>query len=557
MFLPGAKFFKPETRLAYTDYTPPGPWTDGQQVTRNYDGVGFTYSALLNTLTVNPNKSVSIKDANSFIIQNLPAPSVGGDAANKTYVDAHAGGGGGVPGGTSGQIQFNNASVFGGFTMSGDATVNTSTGTIALATVNSNIGTYQGLTVNAKGLVTAAVNQGYLTGNQTITLSGDITGSGATAITATLATVNANVGTFQGITVNAKGLVTAAVAQGYLTANQTITYSGDVTGSGTTVVTLTIATGVVSNSKLSPAGAYTLKGNTSGSIAAPGDFTIGGLTAKSSPVGTDQLLLQDNAASGALKSVPWSSLPTTAATIVRGALHGLTLSTGGGSTLFSTAVGQATDSTFVDTLTLSSSWQKNATAAFAAGNGNFGSLDTGAIATNTWYYVFIIKGSSGVEILTSLSATAPTLPTGYNTVFRRIGAIRIIAGPVIQTFFQFGDDFLWATTAYDANNQNVTATATLITLLVPPLANVKALFHAAYTCSAIANALYLWSPLVGSTAPNLYSLANPVVSQVCAGDFQVLVNTSGQIYAQCVSGAVTNGVYIATYGWIDKRGRVQ
>jgi hypothetical protein len=55
---------------------------------------------------------------------------------------------------------------------------------------------------------------GYLT-NQTITLSGDVSGSGTSAITATLATVNSNVGTFQGITVNGKGLVTAAVNQNY------------------------------------------------------------------------------------------------------------------------------------------------------------------------------------------------------------------------------------------------------------------------------------------------------------------------------------------------------
>jgi hypothetical protein len=57
----------------------------------------------------------------------------------------------------------------------------------------------------------------FLTGNQTVTLSGDITGAGATAITTTLASVNSNVGTFQGLTVNAKGLVTAAANQGYAT----------------------------------------------------------------------------------------------------------------------------------------------------------------------------------------------------------------------------------------------------------------------------------------------------------------------------------------------------
>ena len=43
------------------------------------------------------------------------------------------GGGGGTPGGTNGQQQYNNAGSFGGFTMSGDMTVNTSTGLASLA----------------------------------------------------------------------------------------------------------------------------------------------------------------------------------------------------------------------------------------------------------------------------------------------------------------------------------------------------------------------------------------------------------------------------------------
>jgi hypothetical protein len=144
--------------------------------------------------------------------------------------------------GTAGQIQWNSAGALAGFTMSGDATLNTATGALSLATPNANVGTFQGLTINAKGLVTAAAAQGYLTANQTITLGGDLSGSGTTAITATLATVNANVGTFQGLTINAKGLVTAASNQSYLTGNQTITLSGAISGSGTTAITTTLAT---------------------------------------------------------------------------------------------------------------------------------------------------------------------------------------------------------------------------------------------------------------------------------------------------------------------------
>ena len=50
-----------------------------------------------------------------------------------------------------------------------------------------------------------------------ITLSGDVAGAGAATIATTLATVNSTVGTYQGITVNAKGLVTSAVNQSYAT----------------------------------------------------------------------------------------------------------------------------------------------------------------------------------------------------------------------------------------------------------------------------------------------------------------------------------------------------
>jgi hypothetical protein len=52
----------------------------------------------------------------------------------------------------------------------------------------------------------------YLTGNQTVTLSGDITGSGSTAITATLANSGVAAGTYSNatVTVDAKGRVTSA-----------------------------------------------------------------------------------------------------------------------------------------------------------------------------------------------------------------------------------------------------------------------------------------------------------------------------------------------------------
>ncbi len=65
-------------------------------------------------------------------------PASGGGTANYlradgTWAPPPGGGGGGTPGGSSGQIQYNNAGAFGGFTASGDATINTGTGVVTIA----------------------------------------------------------------------------------------------------------------------------------------------------------------------------------------------------------------------------------------------------------------------------------------------------------------------------------------------------------------------------------------------------------------------------------------
>ena len=63
-------------------------------------------------------------------------------------------------------------------------------------------------------------------------------------------------------------------AQNYLTANQSISINGDVTGTGTTSITVTIANGVVTNAKLANMAAATIKGRSSGSgTGVPEDLT--------------------------------------------------------------------------------------------------------------------------------------------------------------------------------------------------------------------------------------------------------------------------------------------
>lgn len=71
--------------------------------------------------------------------------------------------------------------------------------------------------------------------------------------------------------------------------------------------TWTVGT-LVANSELATAAAWTLKGNATASVASPTDFTIGSLTQKASPAATDLILIQDQAASGAMKYATVSSV---------------------------------------------------------------------------------------------------------------------------------------------------------------------------------------------------------------------------------------------------------
>ena len=117
---------------------------------------------------------------------------------------------------------------------------------------------------------------GFLTSNQSIALSGDVSGSGTTAITTTLATVNSNTGSFGSasncltVTVNGKGLITAASQAACAPA------LANITGFGTGVVT---ALGVAVGSAGAPVVNGGVLGTPSSGTATNLTGTAAGLTA--------------------------------------------------------------------------------------------------------------------------------------------------------------------------------------------------------------------------------------------------------------------------------------
>jgi len=148
----------------------------------------------------------------------------------------------------------------------------TNLGLGSLATLSS-VGNAQ-ITDVAWSKVTGA--PAFITGNQTITLSGDATGSGTTAITVTLANSGVTAGTYTKVTVDAKGRVTtgASLASGDLpTYTGTLTSSQVTTALGYTPYNSTNPNGYITSSSLSsylPLSGGTVTGTT--------DFLGGSLT---------------------------------------------------------------------------------------------------------------------------------------------------------------------------------------------------------------------------------------------------------------------------------------
>lgn len=109
--------------------------------------------------------------------------------------------------------------------------------------------------------------------------------------------------------------------------------------------------------------------------------------------------------------------------VTQGAIIGLQLAWATVDTV-TIGAGYCTDSTGAEVITVSSTLTGDLSTTGANG------LDTGARAVDTWYHLHVIKGSSGVAALWSLSRTAPTLPAGYTDAFRWVG-----------TFYNVDDTF--------------------------------------------------------------------------------------------------------------------
>lgn len=178
-------------------------------------------------------------------------------------------------------------------------------------------------------------------------------------------------------------------------------------------------------------------------------------------------------------------------------------------------------------------------------------LDTGTIANNKWYAVFIIGKPDGtVAGLLSLSLT-PTLPSGY-TMRRRIGLVLTDASAHFVPYAQAGS-FFQLTPMVSIYASNVGTS----NVLIPAIAyNMGLSLRASIRAQALSTGLGAWGFNIGSGfttqsgAP--YSLVGPD-SQSSSGQFQIQTDNNGQISLSASVATVTPTIYLE--GWSDDRGR--
>lgn len=174
-----------------------------------------------------------------------------------------------------------------------------------------------------------------------------------------------------------------------------------------------------------------------GGVPAMADQPLSGLTEATTIALADLMLLTQ---SGTSKKIAFKNVP-----FPTNHIAGLILSMNGSDpdADVDVAVGSCRDAGDTANMRLAAGLTKQLDAAWAVGT-NQGGLDTGAIAADTLYAVWLIERSDTevVDVLFSASFSSPTMPTNYD-LKRLIGAVRTDSSSDIVAFLQSGDDFVY------------------------------------------------------------------------------------------------------------------
>lgn len=191
-------------------------------------------------------------------------------------------------------------------------------------------------------------------------------------------------------------------------------------------------------------------------------------------------------------------------------------------------------------------------------------LDTGSLAISTWYNVFLIDNGTAVAGLASLSATAPTMPSGY-TFKCRVGAMNTVNPANFERTIQLGAHTVLnivaaSNTPNFPNVSNGTAGTscgsptpgwanTSIALEVPPTAtSADVLITNKYNAQASSDVVVSSNSAAGGLSSTNTPLGGMDNTAQVAMSVTVPLTTAQQV-AYCSSGS---GGALYVTGWKDK-----
>ena len=255
----------------------------------------------------------------------------------------------------------------------------------------------------------------------------------------------------------------------------------------------------------------------------------------------------------------WQMLSQTAtvAGLPRGHLSGCKLSNNGTDATndIDISEGECRAVEATDDIALASAITKKLDVTWSVGTDQ-GGLDTGAIANDT-YHVWLIKRSDTgvVDVLFSLSASAPTMPANYD-LKRRIGSI-LRESAAIVAFSQSGDEFLRSVPISDVNETAPGSASELKPLSVPVGVKVEAIVSWALIDTATQRQMFILSPDQANTTPTttIYDIGLGSSGGRINSRLRTRTNTSGQVRRVLSGSGAGTTVQATTHGWVDGRGR--
>ena len=254
----------------------------------------------------------------------------------------------------------------------------------------------------------------------------------------------------------------------------------------------------------------------------------------------------------------------------RGYVSGLTYANNGtdGDHDIDVTIGAARDDADSDNLKLTAALTKQIDATWAVGD-DAGGLDTGTVANNTWYAIWLIKRSDTgvVDALFSASFSAPTMPTDYDKK-RLIGAVRTDGSaniiPIVTTELAGGGlEVKWVTERESFDVLNPGTSATLRAVDVPPMIVDALLVLGATNENGVSNGGWrAFDPAMADAAPsytappyNTVGINTNSVGATTVGPLPVRTNSSGQINTRAAASSANTAMRASTIGWhMSRRG---